>query len=176
MYKYREPYVQDVKEWVAYYSRGINNSGKTSKQTDADNVAPPNAGSLSETGQMTVTRVEPKGPLPPVPSASAPLPLACLSESETFVQQATLDAKRMQMGQRSYKTRGGSKNTGTKSKRSAPTAARGGNGSTQGKRRGPQTNTTSRQSKTKTKPKKELFGTPHDIFKSLGKKKTSKKK
>lgn len=145
MYTYREPYVQDVKEWVAHYSQGIRTSGSQKKrETDAENVAPPNAGSLSETGTMSVTRVEPKGRLPQVPNVSAPVPIACLSESQTSVQQATLDALRMQISRRANKTHGATK----KSKRSTSTTTKGGNGTTKGKRKGAQTNAKkSRQSK-----------------------------
>lgn len=156
-----EPYVQDTAKWVTYYAQSVH-SKQAKTLPDAETSAPPNAGSLSEIGSMTVTRVEPKGPLPPVPQSGSSLSVKNVTPTQTAIHQATFDAMREKIENPSAGTRG-----------------RGRRGSRGTSRKTPQkrsTSTSAKVGKSKKQPKKQLYGTPQDIFKSATGKNGSKKK
>lgn len=163
-----EPYVQNTDKWIAYYAQGIR-SKQRDKLPDAETSAPPNAGSLSELGHMSVTRVEPKGPLPVIPKAGATVPLIAVTPSESSVQQATFDAMRTAVS--------------TPYVNSSGRGRAGGTGRGRGTRKQSaksQRPSTASKKQSKKRSKKQLFGTPQDIFKSATAKKrqnaASKKK
>lgn len=157
-----EPYVQNTDKWIAYYAQGIHSKQK-GKMGDAETTAPPNAGSLSELGNMSVTRVEPKGRAPPVPKAGGSVPLISVTPSESSVQQATFDAMRTTLenpyANSSARGRAGGNRRGKHTQKNGAKSRRA---------------ATSSKKPSKKKSKKQLFGTPQDIFKTTtGKKRQS---
>ena len=97
------PYIQDVGMWVDYYSKGIR-SRSNHYTSDAETTAPPNNGSLSENASMSVSAVEPKGPLPEVPSTGPSASLRTVTSFEAAVQQATLNAMRAKIASGNVRT------------------------------------------------------------------------
>ena len=92
-----QPYVQDVNRWIDYYKKGINGPLQSRDLTNAHPTPAPNKGSLSETADITVSSVEPKGPLPPVPSTGPSPAMKTISPSEAAVQQAAFNVKRQKL-------------------------------------------------------------------------------
>ena len=90
------PHVQDIGMWVNHYTKGIHSTGNT-RVSDSDISSAPNVGSMSTNGDMSVSQVEPKGPLPPVPSAGLPALTNKPSPSEVAVRQASYDVMRMKL-------------------------------------------------------------------------------
>lgn len=145
-----EPYVQNTTDWVSYYTNGIKRrNGNNLQVSDADTSTAPNGGSMSEIGSMSVSQVEAKAPLPPVPSAGAMAALKNVTSSQAAIQQATFEAMRARIdsnGKSVTKAGGGSGRGRKAKKRVSDDKVKKGSKSTQGRK------------------DKTLMGTPRDIF------------
>ena len=94
------PYVQDVTQWVNYYRKHAGNKLNASapnQDSALNNVK--NSSGLAQEGSMSVLKVEPRGPAPPVPSTGPSAALNTITTSEASLQQAIYDAKRAQIQQ-----------------------------------------------------------------------------
>lgn len=150
-----EPYVQDTAKWVAYYAQSVH-ANKPANMPDAQTSGAPNAGSLSENGSMSVIRVEPKGPLPPVPHGGSSVALNSVTQSQASLQQAKFNAMRDKINNGQLTGKRGIAGRVSNMKRPSLKAVT---------KKG-------RPSKSANggKSKKQLFGTPQDIFKAASKK------
>ena len=154
------PYVQDVNKWVNYYKNLKGNKGNASSPKERGVINVSNSSGLAQQGTMSVLKVEPKGPAPPVPSTGPSAALNNVTSSEGSLQQSIYDAKREQIQQ--TKSAGGShsmKRKPSKKKSAAAAPAKKGNSKIAKSKKA---------STTRNGKKKLLFGTPADIFKAKG--------
>ena len=152
------PYVQDVSRWLDHYK--AKHSYNAMLTANSDNFSTPTTKGLAQESNMFVSKVEPRGPRPPVPSTGTPAALRTVSTSQGSLQQAMFDAKRAKIEMKQ-----------------TPTVS-GGRQSYKGKVNRATSNNSKGKAKTKkdTKVKtvkgkgsrnrhKDLFGSPGDIFK-----------
>ena len=154
------PYVQDVSKWLNHFKSKQSFNDMLVANHDTSSATSTTQG-LAQESDMFVTKVEPRGPRPPVPSTGIPVALRTVSSSQASVQEAMFDAKRAQIGMAQV------------------TAAKSSNRTIRKPKSKPGTNSKKKQNKTKVKGKatpkrrrkpKDLFGTPGDIFNSKVKK------
>lgn len=156
-------YVQDVRKWVDYYSSGIHSPhSKKNSVPDGETSGTPNAGTISEIGPMSVAQVEPKLPLPPVPTAAGSAAFRTVTPSETAVQQATFDAMRTKIDNAAANI------THPVNRKKRPTPQGRGRGRGRGK--------SAAGNSSRSTGKNQLFGTPHDIFRTVNKPKNGGRK
>ena len=159
------PYVQDVTQWVNYYRKHAGNKLNASapnQESALNNVK--NSSGLAQTGSMSVLKVEPRGPAPPVPSTGPSAALKTTTASEASLQQAIYDAKRAQIQQSKAAAEAGGSRL-MKKQTKTPKAVSKGKSSKSQKGTGPKVTV-----KRTSKKKKDLFGSPADIFKFKTKK------
>ena len=156
-----DPYVQDVNMWVEYYTKGIS-SNKQNTVSDADSSALVNSGSLSEPSNISVTQVEPKGPLPHVPLTGVSTGLRTVSPSQAAVQQANMTAQREKLASAAIKRGVSHKRRGS---HLLPSFAR------EDSKKSKPSNSNIRASKSpgrgRGKHATHLTGTPQDIFNTI---------
>ena len=75
------PYVQDVYKWVDHYKKNGKNIVALKANEETTNVTGITYG-LAQKSDMSVSKVEPRGPPPPVPSTGAPIALRTVSTSQ----------------------------------------------------------------------------------------------
>ena len=132
------PYVQDVSKWINYYNRNGTSNSNVSKPED--NLQDSSNGGLAQESNMSVNKVEPRGPAPQAPNTGPSATLHNITPSQESLVQAAYTAKRIQMeGNKHSKGKPSSKKKGAKK------VANGG--------------------VTKKIKNQQLFGTPIDIFK-----------
>ena len=155
------PYVQDVNKWVDHYKSKHSYNAMLKRNSDNfDNFATSTTKGVAQESNMFVSKVEPRGPMPQVPSTATPAALRTVSTSQGALQQALYDAKREQIEMKQTNSlTGGRKAYNLGVKRSTST-------STKGKPKAKKdTKVKKVQGKGSRNKKRELFGTPGDIFK-----------
>lgn len=154
-------YVPNINRWINHYTdksgSNVNLVADAKSISNGDNVG------LATESFMTVSKVEPTAPLPPVPSTNSTSALRNFTLAESALQQAVFAAKRSEIEREKTMP-----NTGGAAHISKAVKVKRKQNSTNGR-------------KVPKIKKKDLFGTPGDIFKtkldSKGKKtKTGKKK
>ena len=90
------PYVQDVSKWLNHFKSKTSFNDMLVANHDTSSATNTNQG-LAQESDMFVTKVEPRGARPPVPSTGIPIALRTVSSSEASVQEAMFDANRDQI-------------------------------------------------------------------------------